>query len=316
MGENPSGKNLHGPIAEAPRSSPPTSIPSVATGAAFVLIAAALWAIIGPLSRFMLGAGLHPLEMAVWRAAIAWVLFGAHLAVSRSGPDRWRVDRRDLPGIAALGILGVAALYATLPLAVREGGAALAAVLLYTAPAWVAILSFLILRERLGPRKLTALVLTIGGIAGIAFSGGSEVRTSAAALGWGLASGISYASLFLFGKRYFARYQPATVFFYALPVALLCLLPLAPISPKTQGAWIALLATGVLSTYGAYLAYSKGLMLLEATRAATISTAEPVIAAVLAFIIFGERFSALGYASAMLVIAGVLVAATERRKQG
>ena len=67
----------------------------------------------------------------------------------------------------------------------------------------------------------------------------------------------------------------------------------------------------MFSTYGAYLAYSAGLARLEATRAATVATIEPVIAAALAFTFWGERFAPLGYVAACLVLAGVIMMALE-----
>ena len=201
-------------------------------------------------------------------------------------------------------------LYAALPLAIQAGGAALAVVLLYTAPAWVALFAWAMLGEHMTRRKLVALGLTLLGIAGIATAGGGEIRPSAGALGWGLLSGVSYASLYLFGKRYFSRYAPATVFLYALPVAGLVLLPLTTFQPKSTVSWAALLVIGVLSTYGAYLAYSAGLARLEATRAAIVATAEPVIAAILAFVFWGERFAPLGYAASGMVLVGVLIMAS------
>jgi drug/metabolite transporter, DME family len=300
MGENLSGKSLQGP-----RRGPASGGPGL------VLLAAALWALITPTSRILLGAGVTPVEMAVWRGAVAWLLFVGHVAVSSRQPgeaSRWRVAPRDLPGLAAFGVIGIAALYVALPLAVREGGAALASVLLYSAPAWVALMSWSLLGERPGRRRLAAVALTIGGIAAIAASSGGTISVSAAAIGWGLLAGLSYASLFIFGKRFFSRYAPAKVFVYALPVAIACLLPFADFSRPGGATLVLLLATGILSTYGAYLAYSAGLVRLEATRVATIATAEPVIASALAFALFGETFGTAGYVGAAAVIAGVIVA--------
>ena len=213
---------------------------------------------------------------------------------------------------AAFGLIGVAILYAAFPLSVEAGGAALAVVLLYTAPAWVALASAVFLHERLSPTKLVAVALTLLGIVGVAFAGGGEVRPSPTAIAWGLLSGISYGSLYFFGKRYFARYSPATVFVVALPVAALAMYPLTTFNAKSGLAWGALIAVGVFSTYAAYLAYSAGLARLEATRAATVATIEPVIAAVLAFVFWDERFSPLGYVAACLVLAGVLIMARDK----
>jgi DME family drug/metabolite transporter len=68
----------------------------------------------------------------------------------------------------------------------------------------------------------------------------------------------------------------------------------------------------VVPTYGAYLLYSFGLTRVEATRAATVATLEPVAAAALAYVVWGEALRGLGYLGAALVLAGVLVVATER----
>jgi len=68
----------------------------------------------------------------------------------------------------------------------------------------------------------------------------------------------------------------------------------------------------VVPTYGAYLLYGLGLTRVEATSGATVATIEPVAAAVLAYFVWGEALRATGYAGAALVLAGVLLVATER----
>lgn len=289
-------------------------------GYAYIVLAAALWALLGPVARLALREGLTPFEIALWRCIIGWILFAAHAAIIRQhvptdASQARTVRRADFGGIIAFGIIGVAGLYVTFPLAVQSGGAALAVVLLYTAPAWVAVFAWLLLDERLSLRKLVALALTLLGIGGIALSGGGTIRPSPAAFGWGLLSGISYASMYIFGKRYFARYAPVTVFVYSLPVAALVLLPLTTFHAPSATAWGALFVIGVCSTYGAYLAYSAGLKRLEVTQAAIVATAEPVLGALLAFVFWGERFAALGYAAAALVLLSILLIASDRTSQ-
>ena len=285
-----------------------------AAGVGFVLLAAALWGMFGVVARVALRDGVPPLDIAFWRTLIATACFAVHVLVRRGIGSGHRVASPwlragDLPGIALFALLGIAALYACLPLAVEAGGATLAAVLLYTAPAWVAIFSALLLAERFTPRKLAALALTLAGIAGIALAGEGAVRPTRAAVGWGLGAGLSYASLYLFGKHYFARYSPAVVFLHALPVAAVALFPFTSFARVSAPAAAALLMLGVACTYLAYLAYASGLARLEATRAATIATAEPVIAAVLAFAFWGERLPFAAYAAALLVIGGVVLMA-------
>ena len=274
-----------------------------------VFCAGVLWGLLGPVSRFALREGVDPLEIAFWRAAIAVLLFGAHAAARR----RVRLAARDLPAVAGFGLVGVAFLYGAYFMAVREGGAALASVLLYTAPMWVALLATVFLHERMGVRKLGALALAFAGVAGIALaSGGGGVRITPAALGWGLASGLAYATYYLFGKRYFDRYDASTIFLYALPVGALALLPFVEFAPKDASTWAVLAFLAAVPTYGSYLLYGAGLRRIEATRAATVATVEPVVATLAAYLVWGEQWSPVGYLYAALVLAGVVLMVTER----
>lgn len=255
---------------------------------------------------------MAPLEIAFWRAAIAALLFGAHAAAT-GGAAAFRRARRDLPAFALFGLVGIGVFYGAYQLAVRSGGAAIASVLLYTAPAWVALLARLVLGERLGGRRLVAVVLTLAGVALVATAGGGTVRLGVAAVAWGLLSGFTYALHYLFGRRYFAAHATPTVFAVALPVGALGLLPFVAFADKSPAAWAAILFTAVVPTYGAYLLYAAGLRRVEATRAATLATLEPVVATLAAYAFFGERLAALAYVGSAIVLAGVVLAGTERR---
>ena len=271
-----------------------------------IAIAAALWGSLGVVSRIILEAGVEPLELSVWRASIAGALFAAH-AIARG---RTRVTRADWPALALFAVVGVSLFYLSYLLAVRTGGAALAAILLYTAPAWVALASALWLDEPMTRRKLAALALTLVGVACVALGArgqGAALQVGAAALGWGLLSGIAYASYYLFGKRYFTRYEAPTLFMYVLPLGALLLVPGVHPAPKDAATlgWIAYV--GVVPTYVALQLYEAGLKRVEATRAVTIATLEPVVAAGLAYAVWGEALGPIGYVGTALVLTGVLL---------
>ena len=276
-----------------------------------IALAAALWGSLGVVSRFVLEAGIAPLELSFWRATLAGALFAGHSLVR----GRVRVARADAPALCGFAVVGVAVFYLSYLHAVRAGGAALAAILLYTAPAWVVVASALWLHERATRRKLAAIALTLVGVAFVALGASGEetsLRIGPAALGWGLLSGLAYASYYLFGKRYFARYDAATLFMYVLPLGALVLLPGVSFSPKTAATWGWIAFVGVVPTYLALQLYEAGLTRVEATRAVTVATLEPVIAAALAYAVWGEAMRPLGYAGAVLVLAGVLVMSADR----
>lgn len=112
------------------------------TGYVFILAAAISWGFIGIFSAVAFSQGLGPMEIAFWRAIPAWCCFG--------GQAFWcgqtKVKKQDLPLLA---VFGISLFYISYQYAVKSGGAAFAAVLLYTAPAWVVAFSFLIYQEKL-----------------------------------------------------------------------------------------------------------------------------------------------------------------------
>ncbi|MDB4885960.1 MAG: hypothetical protein JWN79_1398 [Gemmatimonadetes bacterium] len=279
--------------------------PGARSGYLLIILAATLWGSLGVASRGILAAGVSPLELSMWRAGIAGALFA--MQAWRGG--HVRVERRDRGAVAAFAVAGVSLFYLAYLLAVRDGGAALAAILLYTAPAWVALASALWLHEPLTRRTMLALALTLTGVALVALGGsaGAGLRAGPSGILWGLASGLAYASYYLFGRRYFTRYEPATLFMYALPLGALLLLPAVHFAPKSASTWGWILFVAVVPTWVALQVYGAGLRRLEATRAVTVATLEPVVAAALAYAVWGEALAPLAWAGAALVLTGVLV---------
>jgi len=170
-------------------------------GYLFILLAAASWALIGPVAKFAFRAGLSPLEVAFFRALLGGAFFFLHALLLR----RLRLDRGAVVPVLLFGAVGVAGFYASYQLAVAYGGAALASVLLYTAPAWVAVMGTLWLGERMDAAKLAAVGLTLLGVVFLALGSGGELALSLKGLVFGLLSGFGYALYYLFGKLYFAR---------------------------------------------------------------------------------------------------------------
>lgn len=269
-----------------------------------------LWGLLGPVARIPLGEGVGPLELGFWRALIA----GALCATVALGRGRVRIRSGDAGAIAGFGLVGVALFYSAYFFAVEHAGAALAAILLYTAPAWVALAGFLFQGIRLTTRSIAAVALTLAGVVGVALSGEGRAVLSLPGIIWGLVAGLSYAMYYIVGKHYFARYGTLTVLAYALPTGALALLPLVSFQPKSTAAWLAILFIAALPTFAAYLIYGAGLVRVAATRAATVAAIEPVVAAGAAFAFWGERFTAGGYIGAALVLAAVFLAALPARQ--
>ncbi len=271
-----------------------------------MLVAGILWGVLGVFAEGVLSSGVGPLEISFWRAALAGGAFLTHAAVR----GRLRLARTsDLGAFVLFALVGVAVFYASLNLAIAAGGVSLAWILLYSAPAFVAVLAALLLRERLTPGKSLLVILATLGVVLVARGGGHGIDVNGRSVGWGLTAGASYASYYIFGKWVLRRYAPVTIFAVVLPIGALGLLPLVHFHAKSAHTWLLLSALALISTYLAYLAYYSGLRHVEASRAVLVATVEPLVATSLAAWLFGERFGLMGLAGAALVLASAVIAA-------
>ena len=295
-------------------------------GYGFALLAASLWGLIPPVAKLAFREGIGPLELAFWRAALAGVCF-ALVAAARGqlalparseegGADRWQTLAERL----VFGLVGVALFYASYHWAVEAGGAALAAALLYTAPAQVATFGALFFAAPLTRRKGTAALLAVVGAAAVTLGGGGAGALSAGSLwagaGWGVAASVCYAFYYLLGERFFREESPAAVYAWAFPFGALCL-GLAGGVPSDLGlslaGWGAVLLVALASTFGAYLAHGEALRRLDPTRVSIVTVLELVVAGGVAYLWWGERLGLLGWSGAVVILVAALLAVTERR---
>jgi DME family drug/metabolite transporter len=274
-------------------------------GYAGIIAAAVLWGMIGPFSKLAFQEGISPMEVAFWRAMLAWVMFGGHAMIRREVG----LTVKDIPYLLVFGVCGVSLFYFFYQMAVRQGGAALAAVLLYTAPAWVIVLSRVFLKESITPVKVVAMVLTLIGISAISW--GKETAAggtvSFSAIAFGLGSGFCYSLYYIFGKHFSGRYSAYNLFLYVLPIGAAGLFPWVTFAPKSPTAWMAIASLVIISTYGANSCYYIGLKYLDAGRASITATLEPVVAAVVAYFWWNEVFDLQSYIGSAVILSAVIL---------
>ena len=186
-----------------------------------------------------------------------------------------------------------------------------AAVLLYTSPVFVTLLSALFFRERITSHKVAALALTFAGcvlVTGLLPLGQQSV--SYLTILYGLGAGFGYALYSIFGKLALRQYASSTVTFYTFLFAALASLPLSglPRHLEALADWRAILGglgIGVLCCILPYLLYTEGLRYTEAGKAAILATVEPFVAALLGICLFHESvtfYKLLGMGAIFLAI--------------
>ncbi|BAD40736.1 DMT family transporter [Symbiobacterium thermophilum] len=285
-------------------------------GYMMVFGAASLWGTLGVVSRNLYVGGLSAQAVVTLRASMAAALLLAALTVLR--PATLRVRLRDIPLFAAYGLVSVAAFYLLYFLTIQHLSVAAAAVLMYTAPAFVAVAAALTLGEPLTQGKLLALTLTMAGCALVARAYEPSVfRGQLIGVLTGLGSGFTYGMYSIFGKHALKRYNPWTVQAYSLlfgaaPLVLFfgreAVRSLAR-SPEALP-WLAYLA--LVTTLGAYGLYLSGLQVVEASHAALLSTVEPVVAALLGFWILEESLRLPQVIGILLVLGSAVILNAQR----
>jgi len=279
-------------------------------GYGLVLAAAVLWGSIGIAVRLISTAGVGALEASTWRAGLAFA--GALLAAALTQRGRLRVDLQDTLLFAAYGFVSIALFFLAYFTAIELTTVATAAILLYTAPVWVTVLSAVLFGEDLSRSKLVALLLAFAGCALVARAyDPAALRLNLPGVLAGLAAGLTYGLYSVFGKVALRRHPPLAVLVYALGFGTVFLAlggmasghPPERFSPShVARALPALLYLGLVATWLAQWLYVAGLRRVQASRASIVATVEPVVAGVLGYVWFGEALDPVQLVGSALVL--------------
>ncbi len=277
-----------------------------------VVVASACWATSGLwISRVLAQGANTPAGLAFWRDTVTFAVLLAAMAALR--PRSLRVRRRDLPWLAAMGVISIGLFHVMWNLTVLLNGIANATVLQYNSVILVPVAAWLLWREPLTRRKIAAALLALLGtilIAGLATGG--NVPISTAGLLIGLASACAYSGLSIFGKRLTGSYSGWTVLTYAFGFGALTLLvwqlAVGGPEPLPISVWPPF-AVLILVTIGGFGLYGVALQHLQAGVAAIVATSEVFFATILAYVVMGERLGLWQVVGSALIVAGVLILA-------
>ena len=275
-----------------------------------VLVGATLLGSMGAWGRTIYHYEANPMTVVTWRAIIGAAALAVVLAVVR--PQLLRIRPRDLAFFAVYGFVGVTLNFWAYFSAVKFTTLAVAITLLYTYPAFVALLSTLFLGERLTRTKIGAILVTLLGSALVAQVHQAEwFRLNLRGILFGLVSGISMATYSIFGKRALARYLPWTVVFYAFAAGGLFLAAMSGsrllrAASYPAEAWFWILGLALVPSLGGYALYTIGLRDLPASQASIVATWEVVTAACLGWLIFREHLAPIQFLGAALVCVGIV----------
>lgn len=270
----------------------------------YIITAASLWGCIGVFLKLLTAAGLSSMQSVAARCCTAALLY--FLWLLWRDPAALRIRPRDCIYFVGTGICSLLFFNWCYFNTIRTSSLSVAAVLLYTSPVFIMLMSALLFRESVTREKLLALGLTFLGcmlVTGLLPPGGTAI--SPATILYGLGSGFGYALYTIFGKFALAKYSSGTVTFYTFLFAALGSLPLSGLlrTPQLLLDWRAIvgsLCIGIFCCILPYLLYTEGLLHAEAGKAAILATVEPFVAAFIGIAFFHESltlFKLLGMAA-------------------
>lgn len=272
------------------------------------------------LIRYTQAAGVPSLSIAAWRLALAALLL-TPLAWARVGPELRALRRRDLLlGLASGAFLALH--FASWISSLAYTSVASSVALVSTNPLWVGLASLLIFRERLGWRTLLGIGATLLGSVLIGLS--DQVSSSAPdpALGnlLALVGAVTVSGYLLIGRDLRRRLSVLAYIYVVYSTAALVLVLWALLAGQQlvgfpPYVYLLLLALALGPQLLGHTAFNYALSALSATFIAVAILGEPIGSALLALLIFGERFAPLQLAGFVLLLAGIVIASREEARR-
>jgi drug/metabolite transporter (DMT)-like permease len=283
-------------------------------GLIFVLVAATGYSCLPIFVKFIRDAGLAPLDIATWRFIFAMPIFWLLIALRRSP-----ASEKPLPRLRLLG-LGVLFITATLTAfwGLERLPAGTFIILFYTYPAMVALLS-LVLGERLTGQSWVALLMTlIGTVLTVPNLGAGLSANDSLGVLLAIINALIVSFYFIFNNRLLRGHTAlAQASAWSVTGSFLVFLLLALIRPLTWPTelltWLLLLALAVVSTVMPIFCLTTGLNKLGPSKAAIVSTVEPILTTIWAMIFLGEQMQALQIAGGALILLSVVLLQIPRR---
>jgi drug/metabolite transporter (DMT)-like permease len=281
-----------------------------------IIGAAILWASAGTTSKYLFNAGMSPYTLAQHRVSFSSLLIFAYLLLfSRK---TLKINVRHLWYLAVLGALGMGGVQITYLFAISKIKVAMAILLQYLAPFFVAIYSWLFLRESMDRWKVLSILLAFAGcILVVEAYNISFFSLNIEGVIAGVLSAVFFSFYSLLGERAMGRYNPWTVLFYALMFAAVLFNISMPIKNimvwKADFRWclsvVYVIVCGTVLPFGLYY---MGIEHLRSTRAAIVATLEPISAGFLSFIFLGEFLTPWQIFGGLLVIAAIVIIQSRR----
>lgn len=290
------------------------------TAPVFVLAAGTLWGSMGIFVRKLSTYGFSSIQIASLRIFFGALIFLIITAVWKR--ELLKIKWKDLGLFAGMGILSLLLFTICYFTTINMASLSVAAILLYTSPIWVMLMSLICFKEKMTGKKILAAAMAFAGCVLVSGIGGDS-RISLKIIVTGLLSAVGYGLYSIFGTFALRKYPPLTVttyaFLFGAAGALFVSRPaeivnLVRNSHETGFLIFLIVLTAFVTAVLPYLLYTMGLFFMRASSAAIIASIEPVVATIAGTAVFREKMTAASLAGILLVIGAIVVLNLKKEK--
>ncbi len=280
----------------------------------FIMLAAVLWGTSGIFVRTAQKFSMSQMEIVFCRAFFTAIIIGFIMCFKGKGFSLFKIKIKDIWLFVLTGVVSVIlfsySYYKTMSLA----SLSVAAILLYTAPFFVMIISFIFFKEKLTVRKIVACLVAFIGCALVSGIMGNSTKISGEAFFFGILTGIGYACYTIFGEILIKKgYKTLTITFYVFLFATIGCIPFVNIGTLVAGfaensvSFLNVFLMSVLNNISPYLLYTTGLRGVEPSEAPIFASIEPVVATLVGIALFNEAIDLPAVIGIILVLASVII---------
>ncbi|MED4785027.1 DMT family transporter [Brevibacillus choshinensis] len=276
-------------------------------GVLYVFVSAAGFGVMSIFAVYAYEAGVSVSTLLFLRFLFASALFFGWLAWRK---ESFRINRKQVLSLFCLGGIMYTLQSLSFFSAVQYIPTSMAALLLYTFPVFVAILSYFVDKEKLRKKTIIAMLISLVGLGmvlGLSFGGIQPLG-----VGLALLAALFYSVYIVTGNRVVKGLSPFVTSAYISLFASLSTFLVAQkdggvdLSFGVQG-WWALGGIVIFSTVVAISTFFRGLQLIGSTKASVLSTLEPVVTFACSALLLGESFNWLQLLGGAAVLSGAVL---------
>lgn len=291
-------------------------------GIVLAMIASTMWGIMGIFVRGLSSIGYSSYDISFLRCFLAGIGFFIFKAVT--DPSVLNVNCKGLLICFFYGLLAYAVGFVAYAIALERIPVAVATVLMFLSPVWVAILGAIFFGERLQKQTLLIiLVCMIGAVLVTNILGADTIQMDPIGIVAGLVNGFSVALQLVIPQLFWREYKRSTMLVYGFFGAAIGLFPFVDFramagsmqSANAASIIINALCLGFLCTMIANVSFVNAAAYISTTVCSILSSLEVVVGGIVGIFAFHEVMSLPQVTGAVIIVCGALFSAILAGKQ-